>query len=390
VSDLRVIARELLRAAECGESVVVASVVRTEGSAYRGVGARMVVRDDESTVGLLSGGCLEGDLVRRSATVRSSGIAEIATYDGRSAEDLIWGLGLGCNGLVEVLLERFGPREAEALGALLSRALDGDTPSVIATVIRSIGDEAPEVGARVLVRAPLHLDRQGEWNQSVLLDAVVADARNGDVSARRGLNLQYALAKSDAVLDATVTAHVTFEVVAPTVDVVICGSGPDVIPVARLATMLGWSVTVVDHRPVSLTPRERFGSARVVECARSDCLDDVVAPASRSAAIVMSHNYERDLDYLDALGRSGVAYIGMLGPRARTDRLLDDLEARGRRFPEWMRERIYAPIGLDVGGDGAESIALSIIAEISAVMNDRSGSHLREAHSSIHEEHVGV
>ena len=136
---------------EQGESVVLASVVRTEGATYRAVGARMVVRADGATVGLLSSGCLEGEIIERAARVRESGIAEVMTYDGRSDEELVWGLGTGCNGLVEILLERRTAESAGVLGALLARALDDSQPSVIATVVRASGAGAPRVGARVLV-----------------------------------------------------------------------------------------------------------------------------------------------------------------------------------------------------------------------------------------------
>jgi xanthine dehydrogenase accessory factor len=142
---------------------------------------------------------------------------------------------------------------------------------------------------------------------------------------------------------------------------------------------------VVDPRPPAVIGAERFATARVVECAHSESLCEVVAPTVRAAAIIMSHNYERDLDYLEALARSEVAYIGVLGPRARTERLLRDLESRGRPFPESMLARLFAPIGLDVGGDGAEAIALSIVSEVSSVMHGRPGAHLREGSAAIHE-----
>jgi xanthine dehydrogenase accessory factor len=386
VSDQRAIAKELVSAAGRGESVVLASVVRTVGPTYRGVGARMVVRADGTTVGLLSGGCLEGDLVQRAAQVRESGAPEIVSYDGRADDELIWGLGLGCNGLVEILLERREAVSAGALGALLSSALDDAAPSVIATVVRAAGNGAPDVGARVLVRAPVRVVRDGNWGRGAVLDAVSADARSAQVSARRGMNLEYVLSGNpEESLDDAVTVQVAFELVAPSIEVVICGSGPDVVPVTRIATSLGWSVTVVDPRPVAFTPPERFASARVVECAHSECLGEVISPNARTAAIVMSHNYERDLDYLDALARTEVAYIGVLGPRARTERLLGDLASRGQPFPESMLGRVFGPIGLDIGGDGPEAIALSIIAEIAAVMSGREGSHLREGMASIHE-----
>ncbi|HLB10797.1 MAG TPA: XdhC family protein, partial [Gemmatimonadaceae bacterium] len=242
---------------------------------------------------------------------------------------------------------------------------------------------------RVLVRSPSMATRDGNWGRVGALEAVIADAQSGEVGARRGMNLNYAIPlHQDGARGEVVSIQVAFELVMPSIEVAICGSGPDVVPVARLATALGWAVTVVDSRPVSFTPPERFGSARVVECAHSDRLADVILPGARTAAIVMSHNYERDLDYLDALARADAVYIGVLGPRARTERMLGDLAARGRPFPESMRERLFAPIGLDVGGDGAEAIALSIVAEISAVMFGRPGSHLSENVAGIHEEPV--
>lgn len=386
MSEQRAVARELVRASQWNESVVLASVVRTEGTTYRAVGARMVVRADGTPVGLLSSGCLEGEIMERAARVRESGRAEIMTYDGRSDDELVWGLGSGCNGLVEILLERRSAESAGVLGALLSRALDDARPSVIATVVRASGPGAPEVGARVLVRAPVDVARDGDWGESAVLGAVISDAWSAQVSARRGLTLEYVLAQSDErPLGEAVTAQLSFELVVPGVDLIICGSGPDAIPVARLAASLGWSVTVVDPRPAALISPERFGEARVVECAHSELLCDVVPPSARAAAIVMSHNYERDLDYLDALARSDVAYIGVLGPRSRTERLLRELESRGRAVPEPMLARLFAPIGLDVGGDGADAIALSIVAEVSAVMHGRTGAHLREGAATIHE-----
>lgn len=389
MSDQRAIVQELVRAAQRGEDVVLASVVRAAGATYRGVGARMLVRADGTTVGLLSGGCLEGEVMHRAARVRDSGEPEILAYGGRSNDELIWGFGTGCSGLVEILLERRSAGSAGALGALLASALDDARPSVIATVVRAAGDGASEIGARVLVRSPATATRDGNWGRGGALEAVIADAQSGEVGTRRGMNLEYAipLPQEEARGD-VVSIQVAFELVVPSIEVAICGSGPDVVPVARLATSLGWAVTVVDPRPVSFTPPERFGSARVVECAHSDRLADVISPSVRTAAIVMSHNFERDLDYLDSLARTGAGYIGVLGPRARTERLLGDLAARGRPVPESMHERLHAPIGLDVGGDGAEAIALSIVAEISAVMFGRPGSHLSESVAGIHEEPV--
>jgi xanthine dehydrogenase accessory factor len=269
---------------------------------------------------------------------------------------------------------------------MLARALDEPSPSVIATVARASGRGAPEIGARVLVRAPIDVARDGDWGRSGVIEAVIADAMSTQPSERRGMNLEYVVAESmENGVDEAVTAQISYEVIRPSVSLLICGSGPDAIPVVRLALSLGWDVTVVDPRPVAVLPPERFAGARVVECARSEDLGRVVVTNARTAAIVMSHNYERDLDYFDVLAGSDVGYLGVLGPRARTDRMLGDLESRGRAYGHEMHSRIHAPIGLDVGGDGAEAIALSIIAEISAVMHGRSASSLREGDAAIHE-----
>ncbi|HMI57736.1 MAG TPA: XdhC family protein, partial [Gemmatimonadaceae bacterium] len=243
MSDLRIVAQELVRASQRGESVVLASVVCTDGATYRGVGARMVVRADGTSIGLLSGGCLEADLVERAARVRESGEAEIVSYDGRAGEDLMWGLGIGCNGLVEILLEPRNADRAGALGAMLARALDESSPSVVATVIRASGSGAPEIGARVLVRAPMDVARDGEWGRSGVFEAVIADAMSSPLNERRGMNLDYVLAEgTEGGVDDAVMAQIAFEVIRPNVSLLVCGSGPDAIPVVRMGLSLGWDV----------------------------------------------------------------------------------------------------------------------------------------------------
>src|SRR5215213_4466934 len=154
----------------------------------------------------------------------------------------------------------------------------------------------------------------------------------------------------DYPLEGGGTARVAFELVVPTVRLVICGSGADAQPVARLAQGLGWSVVVVDHRPVALAHAERFPGATVVECASAAEVSKSVALDERTAAVVMSHHYGRDTDYLDALLASEVGYIGLLGPRSRRDRMIAELAERGRRFEASNVEgRLFGPIGLDVG-----------------------------------------
>ena len=181
-------------------------------------------------------------------------------------------------------------------------------------------------------------------------------------------------------------AQVAFEVVTPAVRLLVCGSGPDAVPVVRFATQLGWDVSVIDHRPVAHAHPERFPDARVVECADPLRLADAVPLTPHTTAVVMSHHFGRDTDYVQALLAAGVAYVGVLGPRSRTDRVLAELAARGVAPDARAAHgaRVYGPVGLDVGGDGPEAIALAVIAEVSAVASGRSGGHLRDRSAPLH------
>jgi xanthine dehydrogenase accessory factor len=238
-------------------------------------------------------------------------------------------------------------------------------------VVRVDGERpgAPAVGAHALL-APDGPHTTGSWGDGRTLADVASRAEEALGAGRRGL-----VQEMDGV-------HVAFEVVAPVVRLVVCGSGPDALPVAALATQLGWDVAVVDHRPVEHAHPERFPGARVVECADPLRLAEAVPLTRRTAAVVMSHHFARDTDYVQALLASDVRYVGVLGPRSRTERMLADLAARGESTS--AGERLYGPIGLDVGGDGREAIALAIVAEVSAAMHGRAGGHLRDRQGSLH------
>jgi xanthine/CO dehydrogenase XdhC/CoxF family maturation factor len=373
VTTHRSIVNGLNQSAAAGESVVLATVVRVTGSGYGGVGARMLVRGDGSTVGVVSGGYIESDLAAPARQVHDSGRAKLVSYDTRNDDDAPWGLGLGCNGLIEVLLEPLPPARAAYLAKLLDRALAADKPSVLATVIktRGEGDESSlGVGAHALIIGN-RIEKTGGWGTDNTLAKATADTAEVLAAGRRGLVRNLG------------GVEVAYEVVTPAVQLVICGSGPDVVPLARFASELGWNATIVDHRPVSDSRAERYHSARAVECAEAAKLGEAVTLTPRTAAVVMSHNLARDTDYVQALLDAGVAYVGVLGPRARTERMLLDLESRASE-PLKNSDRVFAPVGMDIGGDGPDAIALAVIAEISAVINGRKGGHLRDKKGALH------
>ncbi len=266
----KAIIEALNQSASSGEPVVLATVVSVTGSSYGGVGAQMVVRIDGSSVGIVSGGCLETDLALHAREVHEAQTAKTVTYDTRGDDEAAWGLGLGCNGLMHVLIEPVSPQKAMALAKELAAELEKSAPGLL-----------------------------------------------------------------------------------------ICGSGPDAYPLVRFAVELDWNITVVDHRGTDHA--DRFPGARVIDKLSDATLNE------RTAAVVMSHHFERDREYARSLLESPVAYIGVMGPRTRFERMSLPTD-----------ERVYAPIGLDIGGRSPDAIALAIITEVAAVINQRSGGHLRD------------
>ncbi len=372
MTTLPAIVDALSHAAASHEAVVLATVVRVVGSSYGGVGARMLVRVDGTTVGLVSGGCLESDLAEHARRVHTTGRAEVIAYDTRADDDAVWGLGLGCNGLIEVLLQPLSVAGARETAALLDRALRADAPRVLATVMRATdAPGAPAVGAQALVGDAL-AQAVGDWGSGDARRELTSHAERARAAGRRGLV---------ATLGG---CDVAFECVIPATRLVVCGSGPDAVPVVRLATQLGWDVAVVDHRPIAHARPERFPGARVVECVDASRLADAVALTPRTAVVVMSHHFGRDAAYVGALLASEVAYVGVLGPRSRMDRMLAELATRGI-VADAMGERLYGPVGLDLGGDGPEAIALAIVAEVAAVTGGRTGGSLRDRQAPLHD-----
>ena len=227
------------------------------------------------------------------------------------------------------------------------------------------------VGAHALIHGSSRFISAGELGPDPSLLEQASAKRNEALAAgRRGL-----VAELGGV-------EVAFEVVQPGVRLVVCGSGPDALPVANFGAELGWDVIVADHRPLTDAHVKRFPEARLVFVRTHSTVARPSGITPRTAAVVVSHHFERDRNYLQSLLASDAAYIGMLGPRARTERMLGDLADRGINAEG--DKRIFSPVGIDIGGDGPDAIALSIIAEVSAVMAARSGSHLRDKRGPLH------
>ena len=352
-----------------GRKMALATIVQVRGSTYRRPGARLLVADDGSMVGNLSGGCLEGEVQGVARDVMESGEAQLALYDLTADDEVVWGWGLGCNGAIEVFVEP-ASKAAEIADALRLAMLE-ERPIAVATVLES---SVPEVGvgARSMIE-------DGEMGRSL-------GRRDMDEAANAAVHTAVAEGESQtrdiALPDGAVRLFI--EVIEPPLRLLICGAGHDAVPLVHAASSLGWRVVVADDREALLS-RERFASAREFVLTEPSKVAADAAVDERTYAVVMTHNYLRDKDYLKALLDSDAAYIGMLGPRARLERLLEELTSGGLDVGDAPGGRkLHGPAGLDLGAEGPEEIAAAIVAEVLAVSRDRKGGFLKERATPIH------
>lgn len=351
------------------ESLVLVTITGTEGSTYRKPGAMMLIAPDHTYVGLISGGCLEGDLLHHADAVFESGEPKQLTYDMHAGDDLVWGLGIGCDGIIHLLLQRLDPPEDFAVLDWIASSLDSGDAVLIGLVTRS---ENPELPAGTLGLVDAAGRRSGHEPLAALCADLVADGwprwrhREFDISGDGdGKGDGHREVAADPVLAGTSVMVVN---VPPQPRVLLCGGGPDAVPVARQFQALGWRCTIADHRPAFARP-ERFPDGCRVVLTRPAQLHEHVDLAALDAAVIMSHHLENDAGYLRVLAPAANAgtlrYLGVLGPTARRDRLRDMAECQG--LP------VRGPVGLDIGAELPEGIALSIAAEIHAVLNARDG-----------------
>lgn len=344
---------------ERGERMALATIVSVRGSTYRRPGARLLVPEHGAPVGNVSGGCLEGDVERIGREVMASGSPRLELFDLTADGDEVWGYGLGCNGAMELFIE---PAEhAIATAAALRTAVEDERPCCLVTVLASSTEEiAP--GARLL----RHADGTAEG---------ALGGSGGEADAARLADA--ALATGTSAIEEIGGLRLFVEVLEPPPRLLVCGAGHDAVPLVRYASELGWRVTVADVRRPFLT-HERFPEAAGFLEVDPAEIGEAITPDRRTYAVLMSHNYLRDVDYLQSLLGAELEYLGALGPRKRTLQLLRDLDRVD------AIDRMHAPAGLDIGGEGPEEVAWAIIAEMLAVRRGRSGGMLRERRAPIH------
>ena len=370
MNELQAILQALATCQTTNEPTFLATVVNTQGSTYRRPGARMLIASKGQTVGIISGGCLENDVFERTQQVMS-GKPIVVKYDTSSQEDIIWGLGLGCNGVVQVLIERVEFDSLLSPFAFLSKCLHYKQEVVVATVFGVEGKVKAKVGDRLILHDSTNISNIEDPNLSL---AILTDAQAAQSNYHSCIKTYYLSIGS---------AEVFIEVIQPPTSLIIFGAGHDAVPVAHFAKALGWDVTVVDSRANTATD-QRFPFVDNIILTRPETAHQQVCVNERTVAVVMTHNYLHDLELLKILLPSPVRYIGVLGSKQRSERLLQDLHTQST-YTQAQLERLYAPIGIDIGADTPSEIAIAIIAEIQAVLAHRKGDFLKYRNGSIHQ-----
>jgi xanthine/CO dehydrogenase XdhC/CoxF family maturation factor len=350
-----------LRGKDADADAVLATVVHVTGSAYRSPGGRMLIVPNGRHIGCVSGGCLEGEITKKAWWFTESGEPVVRVYDTTSDDGAVWEFGLGCNGVVHVLLERVNTPASALMLDFLSAHRMARKPVAIATVVRADACSEIRIGDRLM------LDESSAPVGSLASSAIAPEALSHAVSALHEKKSR--LAHIGAI-------SVFVEYIRPALSLAVFGAGHDAVPLVNFASQLGWEVAVLDGRPAYARPERFPGASRVVQIAAADPLREVVID-SDTAVVMMTHNYPLDLTLLPYILSRRPCYLGMLGPRARAEKLFVTL---GLSPPA----SVHAPAGLDAGCDSPAAIALSITAEIQAVISSRPGGMLKRREEPIH------
>lgn len=349
-----------------GIDAVLATVVKTEGSAYRQVGAMMLICEDGRSVGMISGGCLEPHIIKKAFWLTKDGatvqIYQTGDSDDDDEVDEALNFGLGCNGRVHVLFERLNA--AKPFLNLIERVRKSQSPKMIATVIDSNTPELA-IGTRFCL---------DDLSQNELID-IQGKAQFIDdkiLPKLTGFNTQKFDKKSFIHCEMDKSTWL-IQNIKPQIRLLVCGAGNDVMPLVSLAKMQDWHVTIIDSRAHYAT-KLRFPAADDVRCVALDDEETLLDLSKNALIAVMSHSLSQDRARLRVLlaKPNHYHYLGQLGPKYRTERLVDEIKTASPN-PEVFNQgikKLHFPIGLKLGGDGPEALALSILAQMSAVIHD--------------------
>ncbi|GGE45161.1 XdhC/CoxI family protein [Pedobacter psychrotolerans] len=347
-----------------GKKTALATVVKVEGSSYRRPGARMLITEDGILTGAISGGCLEGDALRKALSAIHQQENKLVTYDSMDEDDAKFGVQLGCNGIVYILFEPiFDDQEVNPITILAE--LESKRKNAALAVLFSL-EGKKQIGTYMLLRQHDQFkNKENEYFPSLSddLQQVLAEKKSTFLDYNAGKEL--------------ITAFLEF--ISPPIALIIAGAGNDAQPLANIADILGWNVTIADGRLTHATS-QRFPKANQILVAKPGQLLQQITIDENTAFVLMTHNYNYDLKLLDLLLPTNAPYIGSLGPKKKLIRMLDELNLN----TDQNQSRVHGPIGLDIGAETAEEIAISIVAEIKAVLSGATAGRLKEKIAPIH------
>jgi xanthine/CO dehydrogenase XdhC/CoxF family maturation factor len=372
MKEIKAIIQAYEQAEQEGKKSALVTVVHLEGSSYRRPGARMLVTDEGEMTGAISGGCLEGDALRKALSVLNQQQSRLVTYDTSDEEDASIGVQLGCAGVIQVLMEPIDAARANHPVELLKKVVSKRQPYVLVTLFSLEDKKGAQAGTCLLVEADGTVS--GDMTDAALKQVVLED-----VTAC--FDQQQSAFRNYRSANFTITAFI--EYIEPALALMIIGAGNDVIPLVEMANTLGWEPSVIDGRPTH-AKRERFASACQILVSKPEKVLEQLVLDEQTVFVLMTHNYNYDLAMLKALVNTSVSYIGLLGPKKKLERMLGDLKSEGITLTEEQLSRIYGPVGLEIGAETAEEIALSILAEIRAVRTGSGGNSLRTKLETIH------
>ncbi|MEP2670326.1 MAG: XdhC family protein [Cyclobacteriaceae bacterium] len=367
MKDFKTIVEEYQKLDLKEKRAALATVVKVRGSSYRSPGARMLITEDGKWVGSISGGCLEGDALRKARKVMTDKVAMTVTYDTTEESNQNLGIGLGCNGVIDVLIEPLDSAAADNPVSIFAEFIKTDQPLAVATIFSE-----NNTAEKLIVNEDKIVTNK--FSNPELTKMVIEDLKTV-FSSHRSEAKKYSSGEEYEIF---------LELVQPTLSVILFGGGFDARPVSQLAKSLGWEVNVTDECVAHIAPIFFPTADKLAMCDRK-FIDRDFKITPYTACVLMSHNYEYDRDVLKKLIQTNTPYIGILGPRKRFDKMREEFLKDGIEMDNEMLSRIHSPIGLDIGAEAPDEIAVSIIAEIQSKFSHRSGGFLKYRNGPIHQ-----
>jgi xanthine dehydrogenase accessory factor len=376
MKEIKEIIKAFENAQKLGEQTALATVVKVDGSSYRRPGARMLVTENGALTGAISGGCLEGDALKKAQLVIFQKKSMVVTYDTTDDDDAKFGVGLGCNGIIHILIEPIDPDAENHPVALLKQAMETREPKVLVTLFDLKNKRENQIGTCMLFS-------MGKFSSiPAIVQPWLAEIEK-DISDVIKVN--------QSVISQYAGVHPVnafIELVLAPISLVVVGAGNDAMPLCKLADVLGWEVTLIDGRSNHATTG-RFPTVHRIHVADAEKALTHFKKDERTAVVLMTHNFNYDLAIMEGLLPLDIPYLGVLGPKKKLEKMLENLENKGVVVGSEDLKKIFGPVGLHIGAEAPEEIALSIISEVKTVLGGGDAGYLRDKQGPIHLEERG-